>query len=270
MVPGVQESIVFFRIWKPVIFDMSSPYDYYDYLSFWEGRSYEDNSERIALERLLKKIPQKESLVDIGGGFGRFCRLYGNQFENCIVLDPSEKNLDIGRKTYSKYPNLKFLKGQLPALPFENGQFQTALMVRVAHHIKDLIPSFAEISRVLRNNGYFILEFANKNHFLVVFKAFFKGNFKYLSDLSPVEKRSQESIRENKITFVNHHPQKIISDLNNSGFEVIDMLSVSNFRNQALKKIVPVSLLLKLERIFQKPLSKIFFGPSIFILAKKR
>lgn len=270
MVLGVPESTNFFPTWKPVIFNMPAPYDLYDYLSYWENRSYEDKSERVALERFLKKMPQKKSLVDIGGGFGRLCSLYVNQFEKCVVLDPSEKNLDTGKRIYSKYANIEFVQGSLPSLPFEKERFETALMVRVAHHLKDLTLSFSEISRILTGNGFFILEFANKNHFLAILKAFLKFNFRYLSDLSPVEKRSQKSIMENKVTFVNHHPKKIISDLEKSGFEIIDLLSVSNFRNRLLKRIIPAFLLLKLEKISQKPLSKIFFGPSIFILAKKK
>jgi len=249
---------------------MPAPYDLYDYFSYWENRSYEDKSERMALEHFLKRIIQKKSLVDIGGGFGRLGGLYGNQFGKCVVVDPSEKNLETGKRIYSKYLNIEFVQGLLPSLPFEKEQFEAALMVRVAHHVKDLTPSFVEIFRILTKDGCFILEFANKNHFLAVLKAFFMFNFKYLSDLSPVEKRSQESIKENKITFVNHHPKKIISALEKSGFEIIDMLSVSNFRNQTLKKIIPLALLLKFEKISQKPLSKIFFGPSIFILAKKK
>ena len=249
---------------------MPSPYDLYDYLSYWENRSYEDKSERIALERFLKKIPQKKSLVDIGGGFGRLCSLYVNRFEKCVILDPSEKNLDTGKRIYSKYPNIEFIQGSLPSLPFDKDQFETALMIRVAHHLKELIPSFTEISRILTDNGFLILEFANKNHFLAVLKAIFKFNFKYFSDFNPIEKRSQESIKENKITFVNHHPKKIISDLEKSGFEIIDILSVSNYRNQTLKRIAPLFLLIKLEKISQKFLSKIFFGPSIFVLARKR
>jgi len=269
MVHGVTGSIIFFQTWKPEIFNMPAPYDLYDYLSYWENRSYEDKSERTAIERFFKKIPQKKKLIDIGGGFGRLSSLYAHQFEKCVVLDPSEKNLDTGRRIYSKYANVTFAQGTLPVLHFDEGQFETALMVRVAHHIKELTPSFVEVFRILNKDGFFILEFANKNHFLAVLKAFFKLDFKYLSDLSYVEKRSQKSIKENKITFVNHHPKKVLNDLKKSGFEIIELLSVSNFRNRVIKKIVPSFFLLRLEKITQKPLSKIFFGPSIFVLAKK-
>lgn len=249
---------------------MPVPYDLYDYFSYWENRSYEDKSERLALERFFKKIPQKKRLVDIGGGFGRLSSLYAKHFEKCVVLDPSEKNLETGRRIYAKYPNIEFKQGSLPSLPFENERFETALMIRVSHHLEKLTPSFEEISRILVKGGYFILEFANKNHFLAVMKALFKFNFKYFSDYNPIERRSPESIKENKITFVNHHPKKILSDLEKSGFEIIDLLSVSNLRNQTLKRIIPDVLPLKLEKISQKLLAKIYFGPSIFVLARKK
>jgi len=44
---------------------------------------------------------------------------------------------------------------------------------------------------------------------------------------------------------------------------------VSNFRSQFLKKIIPEKILLFMEDKLQKPFGKLFFGPSIFILAKK-
>jgi len=40
---------------------MPAPYDLFDYFSYWENRSYEDKSERMALEHFLKRIIQKKS-----------------------------------------------------------------------------------------------------------------------------------------------------------------------------------------------------------------
>jgi len=57
--------------------------------------------------------------------------------------------------------------------------------------------------------------------------------------------------------------------LEKNGFVLEKKLSVSNFRNPLLKKIVPETVLLRLEDVLQKPLSYINFGPSVFVKAVK-
>lgn len=244
-------------------------YDSYDYLSYWQGRDYEDNCERIALEKFFKKITVKKSIIDIGGGFGRLVSVYSPLFEKCLVLDPAEKNLIVGKEKTKNFVNVSFVQGLLPNLSINDSSFSVALLIRVSHHLPDLLPSFREINRILEKDGFFILEVANKIHFLARARAISHGNFSFAKDLSPLERRSEVNIKEGSIAFANHHPKKIIADLKETGFLVKDILSVSNFRSPIIKKIIPEKILLPLEKVLHKPLSKSFFGPSIFILAQK-
>lgn len=248
---------------------MTSSYDFFDYISYWKGRSYEDNCERIALEKFFQKINNKNTLIDIGGGFGRLSTSYVCLFKECLVIDPSEKQIENGRSIFKNFNNLVFKKDYLPNLTISDKSFNVALLIRVLHHIKDPTPSFKEINRILKDDGFFILEFANKVHFISKLYGFFTGKWKSLRDLEPIDRRSKKSIEENKITFVNHHPQKISSNLEKCGFSVIDILSVSNLRCKFLKKLVPKKILLFFENILQEKFSNIFFGPSIFVLAQK-
>lgn len=248
---------------------MPVPYDSFDYPSYWDKRSYENECEKFALLSLLKKVEKKESLVDIGGGFGRLATVYSPFFTSCVILEPSEKLIEIGREKLRNFQNVSLKKGSLPKLPLSSESFEVALMIRVVHHLDSPLSAFREANRILKKNGYFILEVANKIHFLERVKAYFRGDFSFINDLSPIDKRSQKSIEEKKIVFLNHHPKKIINDLEMAGFKVVNIFSVSNFRSQLLKKIIPEKLLLSLERKTQKPFAKYFFGPSIFFLAKK-
>lgn len=248
---------------------MNAPYDSYDYQTYWENRDYEDCCERVALKKLFKEIDKRGSLLDIGGGFGRLCSLYQDQFEKCLVLDPSEKLLCLARQK-TKAGNISFKKGSLPKLKIKDESFDVALLIRVSHHLLELKPSFQEIHRILGKKGFLVIEVANKIHFLARVKAWLRGEFDFSQDWRPVERRSPESISENLIDFANHHPQKVIADLKASGFVIRQTLSVSNFRSPWLKKILPQSWLQFLEDKLQVPLAKFFFGPSIFILAQKR
>lgn len=248
---------------------MSTPYDLFDYPDFWEKRSFEDKCERIVLGRFFELIDKKNTLVDIGGGFGRLAVVYAPLFASCTVLEPSAKEIEIGKERLKSFPNVSFKKGSLPSLPFPNSSFEVALMIRVLHHFENSEVPIRETERILQQNGYFILEVANKIHMLARLRAFLKGDRSFSGDLKPVDRRSQKSIEEKKITFMDHHPRKVLADLKSAGFSVLEIYSVSNFRNQTLKKIVPEKILLFLEEKLQKPLGSLFFGPSIFILAKK-
>lgn len=248
---------------------MPASYDFYDYVGYWKNRKYEDLSEKIALNRLFAFIKEKDSILDIGGGFGRLSFVYANIYKNCTIADPSGNLLKTAKNNLKNYKNIKYKICNLPKLPFKNEQFDAILMVRVIHHIGSPLPSFKEIHRILKPNGFFILEFANKIHFFAGLKALLRFNFLYRKDLSAIDRRSRESIDSKLITFVNHHPDKILSDLKLSGFQTVIPLSVSNFRHNFFKKVIPLKILLFLEKHLQSPLSGLYFGPSIFVLSRK-
>ncbi|MGB9637434.1 MAG: class I SAM-dependent methyltransferase [Microgenomates group bacterium] len=248
---------------------MSVPYDSFDYPGFWINRSFEDKCERIALTRFFKRT-KKGKLLDIGGGFGRLANLYALFFDSCIIFEPSRELIRIGKKKLSLFSNLKFEQGSLPFLPFDSATFDVALMVRVSHHLPVLLPSFKEVYRVLKDDGYFVLEIANKIHFLARTKAFFRGDFSFVDSLAPLERRSEESIKKGNILFLNHHPWQVEQDLEKAGFVILEKLSVSNFRHHFIKRVFPNFLLLFFEKWLQKPLSRIYFGPSIFYLCIKK
>lgn len=248
---------------------MSTPYDSYDYPIFWKNRSFEDKCERIVLERFFRLIGKKDTIVDIGGGFGRLSSLYAPLFDSCTVLEPSIKEIEIGKEKLKSFPNVSFKNGSLPSLPFPDNSFDVALMIRVLHHFENSASPIKEVKRIIKPNGYFILEVANKIHMLARLRAFMKGDWFFSTNLKPIDRRSQKSIKEGKITFMDHHPKKVLFDLRDSGFSIVEVYSVSNFRNQILKKIVPEKILLFLEEKLQRPLGSLLFGPSIFILARK-
>lgn len=250
---------------------MKAPYDSYDYPSYWIGREYENQAEKMALEKILSLIPKEKggSLIDIGAGFGRHTPVYAPIFERCVLLDPSEKLLAEAKSRLKNLSNLEFKLGKANKLPFLKEQFDVAIIIRVIHHLLEPDETLLEAARVLKPHGYLIVEFANKIHFRARIRAWLKGDFGFTNNLNPVEQRSPESIRARKIVFINHHPRKIEKDLNEAGFKIIDCLSVSNFRHQLFKQLIPLKFLLSFESLSQKPFAKGDFGPSIFLLCQK-
>jgi SAM-dependent methyltransferase len=136
----------------------------------------------------------------------------------------------------------------------------------VIHHLPDPTPAFDEIARVVKPGGYFLIEFANY--------ANFKNRMKHAAKfqrmpIDPVDIKTAEGNKKNAIPFVNHNPVTVRKQLAQSGFKVEKVLSVSNFRSQTLKKYIPKSTLVSLEKAVQKPLARTYFGPSTVYLLKK-
>ncbi len=242
---------------------MSTPYDSYDYPGYWKSRQYEDLAEKMALRKLLKRVP-KGKIVDIGSGYGRLTRVYAPLFKRSLLIDPSEKLLQRAKIRLKKYQKITYKKGKVENLPVGEDQFDVALMIRVAHHLPRLEKAFQEAHRVLKPGGFFILEFANKIHLKSVLKALLTRRLGYLLSHVP----ENISTRQN-VLFFNYHPTHIKSLLMTKGFKIIKTASVSNFRAKLFKKLLPFKPLLFLELCLQPILARFHFGPSIFILAQK-
>ncbi len=267
MAPGHAESKSLCQKWNNM-----AHYDSYDYTSYWEGRDYEHESEVIAIREFLNKIPKIEKALEIGGGYGRLVPYYIYRTKQTILTEPSIKLLSIAKKRLDKFKNLKFQQSGIENLTtkFKASSFDLVVMIRVMHHMKDAKLVFETISKLLAPDGYVIFEFANKIHFKKLINNILKGDFKFLNNSETIDVRSEKSKKNKTIPFLNYHPNLIKEELKNHNLEIVEMRSVSNIRNPFFKKHMPKNVLLEFEKITQKPLSSIFFGPSIFILARKK
>ncbi len=251
---------------------MAAAYDTYDYLSYWLGRGYEHKSEVFAIREFLAKIKKIKTILEIGAGFGRLVPSYSFRAKKVIISDPSSKLLKIARETYKDKEKYKFIHSSLENLPqkLRPKSVDLAVLVRVMHHLKDLDLAFSAIKRVLSDRGYLILEFPNKRNLKRTFQEMIVGNFTYPLDIFPADLRSAKSLKKKFLPFFNYHPDKIKDLLREHDFEVLEVRSVSNMRSGPIKKIFSPDTLLFIEKMFQRPLSFLYFGPSIFVLTRKR
>lgn len=249
---------------------MPAAYDTYDYPSYWEGREYEHLSEEIALKRLFSEIDNINRLIDVGAGYGRLSKQYIYRSKNVVLTDPSSRLLKMARKKIDN-KNTVFVQSTINNLPkrFKAKSFDVLLMIRVLHHIDDIDKCFGIANKLLKDNGYFILEFANKGHFKAVISEITKGNVTFPLEFLPKDLRSKSSKKQKVLPFNNYHFDFIDDLLYKNGFVVFDKLSVSNFRNSFIKNSLPIEMLTGIEKYIQKPLSYIHFGPSLFLLSKK-
>ena len=237
----------------------------HNYLHYWDGREYEDAAERIAFKRLLKDKHFKHA-VDVGGGYGRLCIFLEKYADKVTLAEPSQQQLDIAKDFLKGHKNIDRKLLQAADLKFPDGSIDLVTIVRILHHIPDPVAEFKEIARVLSDDGYFVMEFANYTHFRNRLKFALKGK-KFPE--KPVDIRSKENQNENELPFVNHNPKTVIKQLAHAGLRVEKTLSVSNLRSPGLKKVMPKGMMLALEKAMQKPLAGMYFGPSTFFLVRK-
>ena len=224
--------------------------------AFWPGREYEDRAERIALAHMLP--PRGTRLCEIGAGFGRLAEFY-NGYDRVILLDYSRSMLHDAVERLRGDPRFVFVAADLYNLPLADSSLDTAVTVRVLHHVADIPRAFAEISRVVRPQGTYLTEFANKRHIKARVRYWFNHSLPNPHTLTPYEFV--------KLNF-DFHPRYIAEQLRSVNLIQRDRRAVSTFRIPVLKRMIPANLLAALDGNLQSRISNLELSPSIFIQAQ--
>lgn len=237
----------------------------HNYLQYWEGRDYEHESEKLAIRRFLKGRHFRHA-VDIGGGYGRLCVLLEKYADKVTLAEPSQQQLDIAKDFLKDHPAVERKLMQADDLKFKDGELDLITMIRVMHHLPEPATEFAELARVLSDDGILILEMANFAHARNKFKYLIRGK---KLPTKPVDIRSEENKRKDEVAFVNHNPKTVVKQLAHAGLKVDKVLSVSNLRSRSLKKVIPHTVMVRIEGFLQPALARTHFGPSVFFLVRK-
>jgi len=225
---------------------------------FWDkgGREYEDRCEAIAIKRLLPR--QGKLLLELGAGAGRNTQRYCG-FEHVILLDYSRSQLKQAQELLGDSNRYIYVAADIYRLPFVNGLFDTATMIRVLHHMADAPAALRQVRNVMQPGASFILEFANKRNI--------KSILRYVLGHQTWSPFAPESVEFTTLNF-DFHPRTVYVWLTSLGFRVEKTLTVSHFRIGWLKRIMPPGLLAGLDSIFQWTGMVAQYSPSVFLRAK--
>ncbi|MBR6505873.1 methyltransferase domain-containing protein [Candidatus Saccharibacteria bacterium] len=240
-----------------------SDYNGYDYKKiFWEDadREYEDQADRMAIRKLLPK--RMEKFADIGGGYGRLANEYLKRAHKVYLFDYSKSELKQAKEIYGDKIETK--AGDIYELPFKDEELDGLMMVRVTHHLEHMDKAMAELYRVLKPGGVAVIEVANKRT-LPKMARFITGK----SKVNPFDKKVANYKEISAGGFYNYHPKYVEDIFNKVGFKREKVLSVSNFRSKALKKVFKTNNLVKMEDTAQQILAPIRFAPSIYYKLRK-
>ena len=187
--------------------------------------------------------------LDLGCGPGNFVRCIENWFPKCKItgMDFSEILLDYAKKHTKR---TEFIKGDVYAIPFENGCFDALSMMQVIEHLESPEKALHEIHRVLVAGGLFILTTPN---LAGCGSKIMKTKWQGYNDPTHISLNTYEYWKE------------IVSD---AGFEIIRS-GTTLFSGVSYAKIFPINLL-------WQPFHFLFgcfpwsSGESVVILARKR
>ena len=225
---------------------------------FWGRgeREYEDQVETIAIKRLLRK--GGKLLLEVGAGAGRNTPRYAG-FERIVLMDYSSTQLEQAQQRLGTSDRYIYVAADVYSLPFVDGLFDAATMIRVIHHMADAPKALAQIRQVLQPKASFLLEFANKRNLKAIFRYWLKKQKWNPFDLKPVE-------------FVpmnfDFHPGAMRGWLRAVDFAIERELAVSYFRVGWLKRRLPVSMLVGLDALLQPTGGLAQLAPSAFVRAR--
>lgn len=225
---------------------------------FWEnrGREYEDLAERIALRRLLP--PRGRRLIEIGAGFGRLADLYSG-YDQVILLDYARSGLREAQTRLGRSGRFLYVAADLYNLPLAPESCDTAVTVRVLHHVADVPAALRQIASALRPGGAYVLEYANKRNIKAIARYWLRRQ-----QWSPFAAEPYEFAP----LHYDFHPTWMAQQLARAGFTVEAELAVSHFRLPLLKRLIPPRALAALDGVLQGASAGWKLAPSVFLRAQ--
>jgi len=195
--------------------------------SFWEkgGRAYEDSCEAVALKRLLPV--RGRHLLELGAGAGRNTPRYSG-YQKVTLLDYSTTQLLQAQQRLGESERYRYIAADIYRLPFVNGVFDGATMIRTLHHMAEPQLALAQVRRVLEPGATFILEYANKRNL--------KSIFRHILGRQAWSPFTLEPIEYIPLNF-DFHPRAIKEWMGKVGFHIHRTLTVSHMRVGLLKNL---------------------------------
>jgi SAM-dependent methyltransferase len=196
-------------------------------------------------------------MLELGAGAGRNTPRYAG-YERTVLVDYSHSQLEQARLRLGDSPRYTYVAADIYRLPFVDGLFDGATMIRTLHHMADALKALVQVKQTLQPGATFILEFANKRNLKSILR-FWAGKQTW-SPFAP------EPVEFAALNF-DFHPQTVFGWLDNLEFKRERTLTVSHFRAGILKRTLPAPLLASMDGFFQPTGAWFQLTPSVFVKA---
>ena len=111
-------------------------------------------------------------MLELGAGAGRNTKRYEG-YERVVLLDYSRSQLQQAKDRLGAGEKYTYVAADVYKLPFVNGLFDGATMIRTLHHMAEARQALEQVRSILQEDVIFILEFANKQNIKAIFRYLF-------------------------------------------------------------------------------------------------
>ena len=119
----------------------------------WDALRTELFGDSVHLRAMLALIDPSLTIGDLGCGTGQVSELVGPHVARMIAVDGSTDMVQAARKRLKGLANVEVRRGDLEALPIDDGQLDVAIVALVLHHVPEPVRALAEVHRVLKSGG---------------------------------------------------------------------------------------------------------------------
>lgn len=109
------------------------------------------------LELLAAMVPLEAArLIELGCGNARLARALLERYPRCNIVGLETDEVQHAKNLAAPQPGLRFLEGSAQSIPFDDGSFDAALMLKSLHHVPMPLmgQALGEVARVLRPGGW--------------------------------------------------------------------------------------------------------------------
>src|SRR5215213_5802924 len=119
----------------------------------WDHLRSEMFGDRFHLHAMLALIDPSLTVGDLGCGTGQVSELVAPHVTKVIAVDGSTDMVQAARKRLKGLHQVEVRRGDMEALPIDDGQLDVAMVALVLHHVPDPARALTEINRVLKTGS---------------------------------------------------------------------------------------------------------------------
>lgn len=163
---------------------------------------------RKRVTRCLSLLPAGRRVLEVGYGTGVSFLNLGRKFDQIHGIDLHDYAQDVSCSFASAGLNLHLRQGSVLSLPYESDSFDAALAISIHEHllVEDQQAAFAEVRRVLRPGGCYVIGVPGLNPLMVA--AFYALGWKIRRHHHSSEKQVLGTMRQTfRVDAACYHPR---------------------------------------------------------------